>query len=259
MPKVDVSLNPEYGFLYGFIESLPQKFGTSAGMTLFKGRNEIRRFTECDVDMAVKRFKRNVMLKQAISPFAKDKAWKSFCNARELIRRGIDTPVPIAYIRIHTGIFTKEVYYVCTYTPCRPIVERLVERNPYDSRMATDFAGFVAELHQKGILHKDLNNTNVLYKTAGEGYRFQLIDINRMRFYRYGHLIPEKKCFSNLSLFSELTDMFRHVLKQYIRKRGWPEETFSTGIAVKTAHDTHYRNKKRWGKILKGLFGRRPR
>lgn len=253
--NADIVISPGYEHLRDFITTIPQKFTDAEGVLLFKGRNEVRRLRFSGVDMVVKKYKRNSMIKRLLSLFIADKAAKSFHNARELKKRGFDTPAPIAYIGTRKRK-AKHAYYICAYTPHRPIAERLVDMTPYDSLMAVDFADFVALLHTKGVLHKDLNNTNVLYKQENNHYEFQLIDINRMRFYDNGLKMTERTCLENLSLFCEMTDMFRLVLKRYIENRGWTADLFDRGLSLKEKHDREYRRKKKWKKKLKRVFAK---
>ena len=66
----------------------------------------------------------------------------------------------------------------------RPVTEQFAQ-----TRQGADIldalASFLLRMHNNGILHNDLNISNILYgDDTGGQYRFQVIDTNRMTFNR---------------------------------------------------------------------------
>ena len=51
-----------------------------------------------------------------------------------------------------------------------------------DENLIRAFARYTADLHQKGLAHRDYILNNVLYTRDGDKYRFILIDVNRFIF-----------------------------------------------------------------------------
>ena len=102
------------------------------------------------------------------------------------------------------------------------------------------YAQYVASLHAAGVLHRDLNPTNVLVDAENH---FELIDINRMRF--FDGPVPKNDCMENLTLFYWLTPAYRFILKEYARQRGWTEADIAEAIRVKERHDKRWIRRKK--------------
>ena len=49
-------------------------------------------------------------------------------------------------------------------------------------KILTSFGVYTANLHKKGVLHKDYSAGNVLFRMENGQVYFSLVDINRMRF-----------------------------------------------------------------------------
>lgn len=83
------------------------------------------------------------------------------------------------------------------------------------------FARFVAELHEKGIDHRDFNQGNILcgYSPEEGQWRFELIDINRMRF--LDRPLTPRQCMINLRRLSCPAPAFLYILDRYAEIRGW--------------------------------------
>ena len=85
-----------------FVDGLPQRF-EQEGSLLYDERNVIRRFEVNGTVLVVKRFKRpNFFQRIAYTFFRSSKAFRAYHNGEELIRRGISTPFPIAYLETYS-------------------------------------------------------------------------------------------------------------------------------------------------------------
>lgn len=247
---VRVRITSAYEFLRQQLTEIPQMFREEKGHLLYSGRNQIRLFHLSGHQIVVKQFKRHNPLKQVIYTFfRKNKARRSFENAQELLRRGGDTPHPIAYWEEQKGGLVRLVYYACEYTEAQAIRPQLIEQEPFDPKLATAYALFVASLHENGILHRDLNPTNVLYTEQDGQYHFQLIDINRMHFYQTS--VPKAECMENLTLFWWLTDVYRFVLYEYAEERGWTEDDIARAVQIKECHDRRWIRRKKFTTMFK--------
>lgn len=242
---------PRYKDLNDWIAVIPELVANNSGEILYDGRNKIMQFkTPNGVDVVVKRYKRHDIFKQiAYSFFKPNKARRSFENAIALQAQGFNTPCEIAYIEDWSCGLLKQVYYVCEYTDNCAIRPELIEKEPFNRDLATAYAKFVAKLHDNGVLHRDLNPTNVLYGKNATGYEFELIDINRMCF--YNGEVPIAECMENLTLFWWLTDVYRYVLDEYAQSRGWTSEDIAKAISVKQRHDKSWVRRKKFTGFLK--------
>lgn len=234
-----------------FIENLSVIF-QKKGKVLYNKRNVIKSF-ELDVnddvlkEVVVKRYKKpNLIQKIIYSFFRESKAKRAFNNAIELRKRGIDTPQEIAYVEEWENGFFNYGYYISGSDNASPIRECLIEPENFDQIMASDFAEFAASLHEKGILHHDLNSTNVLYHRSDNGhYTFSVIDINRMDFFYNGEIPDKEVCFDNLTRFTGRMDLFEFVLHRYIEARGWNvSSSLQEAIRIKNKHDEQWRKRK---------------
>ncbi|MGN1235872.1 MAG: lipopolysaccharide kinase InaA family protein, partial [Bacteroidaceae bacterium] len=189
-----------------FVDTLPTSFD-EGGTTVWNKRNKIKIFTfpspkakGKDIQIVVKRYKKPNFLQKLGYILRRHKADKAFHNALQLIDRGFATPEPLAFVELRKGRWwLTDAYYICGVTRLDNI-EGQTDRNDWNRDLAAAFAHFVAELHEKGVLHHDLNDTNVLYERNESGqYHFEVIDINRMAFYATGDEIPLKECIENIT------------------------------------------------------------
>lgn len=246
-----IKISTGYNHYESFITEIPELFSNEKGQVIYNGRNQIRNFNKDSTKIIVKRFKKLDIFKKFIYTFfRKNKAEKAYENAFEILKRGFNTPKPIAYIKEYKYRLLNYVYYICEYTDYEPIKNYLDCDNNFDKDLAVAFGIYVSELHKKGIIHNDLNCTNVLFKKFDGKYLFTLIDINRMQFKKEGLSFSEFECLDNLTKFSEFNDAYKTVLSGYLDNRGWARNAYDEAIKIKQRHDTHWKRKKR----ITGLF-----
>ena len=246
MRLMNIVVASEYEDLRAWLMQVPRLFADNQGELLYRARNQIRLFDVDGRKLVVKRFKRNGIVKAMVyTLFRKNKARRSYENAGLLRQRGFTTPHEVAYIEQRTAGLVTQVYYVCAYTDAQPIRPRLIEQESFDERLAVSYARYVASLHEAGVLHRDLNPTNVLFSENGEpaAVSFELIDINRMQF--FDGAVPKAACMENLTLFYWLTPAYRYILNEYARQRGWSEDDVAEAIRVKQRHDRRWIRRKR--------------
>ncbi len=234
-----------------FVENLPQNF-SDGGITLHNARNVIKQFTVTldngtNMDVVVKRYRKpNPVQRFVYGMFRKGKAERAYTNSQELLRRGISTPKGYAYLEIRKGRQLTDSFFVSGVDNAPPIAERLNTPEQFDTTMATDFAAFAWTLHRKGILHHDLNSTNVLYHRQEDGhYTFSVIDINRVDFLAPDTIPPTAECLENLTRYTGRMDLYRFVATHYAMLREWDiNEGVQKIMDVKAKHDKQWRRRK---------------
>lgn len=120
-------------------------------------------------------------LKTLVLPSKPLRAWR---GARALVERGIPTPRPLAWLERRRAGMAVEGYFLTEKTEnVREVRE--IFRGPDDGRLdglLRSLAGFLRTCHEKGILHRDLSDGNVLAAEDGRGgFTFHLLDTNRVR------------------------------------------------------------------------------
>lgn len=181
-----IVINPKYKKLESFIHSLPATFDEE-GEIVQDARNRIKKLSIQGYNLNIKRFRKPIFINRIIySFFRKPKAYKAYYNALRVIEKGLSTPAPIAYIEEYKNGLISYSYFISIQLED---VEEI--RNFYFSKLETSeeedflkaFAIYSAEMHNKGVLHKDYSPGNVLYsKQEDNTYSFSIVDINRMKF-----------------------------------------------------------------------------
>lgn len=203
-------------------------------LEIYSGRNRIVTFAHDGIQVAVKFFSRSIKNRLVYSLFS-SKAKRSYLYALELQKRAIDTPQPLAYAERRGALNTlQDSLYICRY-------EEAVDLRDYLETGAEawdNFAAFAAQLHQKGIIHRDLNNTNVRLSIDKNGLpHFSLIDLNRIKFLPPGQTPKLAEAATNLVRFSYHTPDFDRFAGRYCELRNLPPESCQQIIKTKIRHE----------------------
>lgn len=240
-------ISGDFGAHKDFIMSLPERFDDE-GKTLYVGRNVVKAFVRNGETLVVKRYKRpNIVQAVAYTFFEKSKAERAFLFARMIRERGFHTPREVAYIEVkHHGLL-EDSYFVsenCTL----PQLKYLLRRPDFDRHMAALLGQYVVQLHEKGVLHGDLNLSNILYDVHLDGTcTFWLIDTNRSKF-----KCPTKNdCLENLKRLAHERPLLEHIVRSYAMARGWQQEETVRGVMQRL--DKFEKKRRRKGR-LKKLF-----
>lgn len=248
--KEKIVLSAEYRHLEGKIGNFRGFFGMQ-GELLYAGRNCLKLYEIDSYKLVVKKY-RTTKLTQILSLFKKSKARKSFYNGIKLCELNINTPQPVAYMEIKSMWgFVKESYYICRYIPHSAIGECYGDETNFVQDVITDFAKFAAMLHERGVIHKDLNSTNVRFERNGaDNTVFWLIDINRMKFAPNGKPFDLKTSFKNLTRFSCNSPMFEFFVRHYLKARNIDEKLVTEALLIKETHDKRVDFKKKIKQML---------
>jgi hypothetical protein len=229
---MSVVISPPCRALSEFVNQVPARFA-GEGELIYKGRNELKLFCADGRKIVVKSFRVPHLLNRFVYTFFRSsKARRSYDYSFELIARGFHVPDPVAYIETFELGLLKNSYYISGYTGAVTLCEQFSFIYPHTEEktgILLAFAAFTARLHEAGIYHSDYSNRNILYIKEGDGrLRFELVDVNRLRFCRVGW---KKACksFHRLDMSEEMLGI---VAAEYARLRNFDiEKTIHRTIA----------------------------
>lgn len=160
-----------------------------------KQEGEFERWTEGEVIDArrnILRLTEGVVVKQFKTPslwrgiwygwFGKSKARRSYEYAQRM--EGL-TPAPVAYREVRYFGVLRESWYACKQSECRHTFIELIEHPDFPQRehILRAIGRFTAELHKRGIWHRDYSQGNILFND--DGSKIEVIDLNRIRWRKH--------------------------------------------------------------------------
>lgn len=205
-----------------YIHQIPQLVETGEGEVIYQKRNVVVRFRHEGMVYVVKRFKRVNFIQQVVYTFfRRSKAERAYLFAEEYRRRGIETPLRVAYMEQRRwGLFSVG-YFVSLEAPGTESHLLLREVQDFSHDLADAVVDQIVLMHSRGVLHGDLNLSNFLCSDKEGHYRFVMIDINRSHFCE-GYP-SDGKCLENLVRMTHRRDLYEYLVAQYARQRGWDE------------------------------------
>jgi hypothetical protein len=182
-PMYKLELSDAYGAFEADLIGIKTIFARHSD-TIHKARNELKIIPLHGIDTVVKAFRvPNPLNRFVYAHIRRSKAYKSFHNALKLQKAGVNTPEPIGYIEFYASGLLRESFFVAKYEPYDFTMAHVRDENPEDKVAILEaFAAFTYDLHRKGVWHVDYSGGNTLIRRTHEGYRFSLVDINRMQF-----------------------------------------------------------------------------
>ncbi|NDV79071.1 lipopolysaccharide kinase InaA family protein [Dysgonomonas sp. 511] len=218
-----IIINPQYTHIQDFLYSLPDTF-SHQGRLEYQGRNTIKVFDINGLSVNVKSFKKPLLINRfAYKYIRKSKAERSYLNAIEVLRRGVLTPQPIAYIEKSKNGLIADSYYISVHEPVNGTMKEIYKQQDEESnkKLLQAFTLFTAELHKKGIFHKDYSPGNILFKITETGYEFYLVDLNRMSFKKI-NILDSCRSFSRLRADE---DTLNYIGEEYSKVRKYDEKS----------------------------------
>lgn len=142
-------------------------------------RRNVLRLTE---GVVVKQFRTPSILRGIwYGLFGKSKARRSYEYAQRM--EGL-TPAPIAYREVRICGVLRESWYACRQSECTHTFKELIDNPdfPHRDERLRAIGRFTAELHQRGIWHRDYSQGNILFNE--DGSKIEVIDLNRIRWHK---------------------------------------------------------------------------
>jgi len=178
-----LQINEKYKNFENDLLNIKEIFNDSKN-SIHKARNELKIVELHGIKCVVKSFKVPHLLNRIAYTFFRDgKAKKSFKNATKLIHLDVLTPDPIGIIEFFNTSLLSESYFISLYEPYDFTIREVFHHKVEDiKKILQEFTLFTFNLHTKGVWHVDYSLGNILISKKKNGYRFSLVDINRMQF-----------------------------------------------------------------------------
>lgn len=173
----------------------------------------------------------------------RSKALKAWSGAQALKARSIGTPFPVAYLEKRGRFFLEKGYFLSERIEGVEEIRILFRRLPLPElrTLLSSLAAFLRAVHDRGILHRDLSDGNILVKRENdETYFFYMIDTNRIKVKDRIGLLKRIKNLIRLGVPAQIQSIF---LIQYLeapkmRRHLWwwyrmNKRTFSWYIELK--------------------------
>ncbi len=119
------------------------------------------------------------------------KGLRHWNTASKMLQKGISTPLPVAFYERHRNSGVRDSYYICQYIPgafssrqvCNAFRQGQTEYRGLDKQQWFDLlTGFICNMHNAGILHRDLSVGNLILTQEDDGkITPYLIDIGRAK------------------------------------------------------------------------------
>lgn len=216
-------IHPDYKNLGPFILSIPERFANGEGTVIHKGRNELRTMEYNGQKYVVKAFHSPHIINRFVyGIFRPSKAKRSYDHAQLLLRIGVGTPQPVAYMNIRSGILFDKSYYISLESTCPHLYQELFERKfEYEEEVLRTIGKVTAILHEHGYAHKDYGRANILFQKLPAGdIKIEIVDLNRMAI---GPLDIKAGC-KNFERLPATPQMHRWMAEEYAKARGFDAE-----------------------------------
>ena len=220
-------INTENEALSAWIEDIKDNFNRG-GEVIYDSRNLIKVFNGLDrFPVNVKRYHTPKGINALIYSLGirKPKGLRALQYAKVLNDSNIRTPQPLAYVEERNAIgMLRQSYLITEQISYDFIMYDIGNAAPdeYES-LALQLAAFAADMHEKGIMHKDFTPGNILVTVKSDvsddepRYGFTLVDINRMHF---GTVTRDMACGNLCRLWGSKQFMLT-MIHEYARLRGF--------------------------------------
>ncbi|MGM0635166.1 MAG: lipopolysaccharide kinase InaA family protein [Bacteroidota bacterium] len=245
--RINNSYKDETTSVKNFIENV-----SDMGQVVYDGsRNQIRYAEIAGKLMNIKVFKKPNLINQFAYRFIrKSKAERSFLYAEKLLKRGINTPEPIAYQVNLSLLGVLKSFYVSAHLEYDFTFRELTtdKQMPNHTQILKEFTRFTYKMHQQGVFFLDHSPGNTLITKKDNTYDFALVDLNRMQFKQLS-FNDKIKNFSRLTTDEEIMKVISQEYARLIAKN--PEEIHQLMMEEVKKFRTKFDGKKKLKRQLK--------
>lgn len=216
-----VLFNEKYGNLRDEVLSIVDNF-ENVGTVIYRGHNLIKTARIGDLEINIKRYRVPHVFNRVVYSFIRrPKGLRAFTYPDRLLRAGIETPEPIAYVEERIGGLIGYSYLVTVQMAYTRDFYEFGDKDmtgPADVAIVRALARYAARMHKAGILHRDFSPGNIIFDTdlhTGKP-KFAVVDINRMSF----GPVSATRGIRNLARLWGQPLMFDIMAEEYARARG---------------------------------------
>ena len=216
-----VFVSEEFKSLSPWIYNLPQSFDND-GISIYKGRNELREKETPQGTMIVKSYKRPHFINRIVYEyFRSSKAERAYQYAELFRSNGIGSPQPVGFITKGNYCLFDKSYFVCLKSECpytfRDFAKKSFERK---NEILQEIGKVTARMHEAGLYHEDYSAGNILFRDDLPEIKIEIIDLNRLTF---GKVNLEKGC-KNFERLPMDEETIRVMIGAYAEARGFDKE-----------------------------------
>ncbi|MCM1450752.1 MAG: lipopolysaccharide kinase InaA family protein [Clostridium sp.] len=213
-----IRVNKDFRRLEPLISSVPSLF-PKEGKILHDGRNQVKEMRLGGKTAIVKRYKKpNFFLKLQFAFLNNCKAKKAYRYGKAFAEAGLRTPAPIAYIIEGRWPLIRGSYFISEPVEGRCLNDFL---SASDTALIKSLAKEIAKMHGAGLMHGDLNLTNIYIDASGN---FRFIDTNRSKMRKNPGI---DACAENLMRLTHDRELLEKIAREYADIRGWNSDIFA--------------------------------
>lgn len=240
----EIFQDPKAPLPANFIAKLPEFFSTS-GTIIHNARNQIRVFDVNGKLINVKKFCIPPIVNRILYSLGwrTPKALTTYRNAQEILKRGFHTPAPYGYRIERKGGLINFSYFVSEQVQNMHQI-RDGGNNP---ALIKAVAKYTADMHAKGLFHRDFTPGNILYRVDNGMYHFMLVDINRFRF--FDGPTPRRLALRNLGQPFPQDDLLKAFVQEYSRYAPWAADVAKTVLRRRHIRNWYNQTKRNLKKL----------
>ena len=227
-----------------FIAQLPDFFSNN-GTVIHNARNQIRVFEVNGRKINVKKFCIPPIVNRVLYSLGwrTPKALTTYRNAQEILKRGFHTPAPYGYRIERKGGLINFSYFVSEQVTGM----RQIREGGNDPALIKAVAKYTADMHAKGLFHRDFTPGNILYHVENGEHHFMLVDINRFRF--FDGPVPRRLIMRNLGQPFPQDDMLKSFVREYSHYAPWAGNAEKTILRRRHIRNLYNKTKRALKKI----------
>lgn len=194
--------------------------------------------------------------------FKASKGQRHWDNAWEMLRRGVSSPMPIAYFEQIENSGITHNYYVCEYVDAAFSVRQAFTAfgEGHESfggfskeKIIKAVADYSCNMHDEKIIHHDLTGGNLLVTTDNEEINITAIDIGRATIYQKRDLSEQQRLLDIMRCCYKLNWPNRELFMEYYYQAYGRKfaKRWRTSLSY---YDWKLKTKKKLKRILKGKW-----